>query len=109
LFRLFVAETPFPSNLSSFIHDAETPPFSTLGFSSDTETPAISSSSSQFFDLSLLLQHPLSTDSKLLRFPTIVQTTDCDMIKKQPTKQHHLVGQTNQMVRQRYVNIMSNN
>jgi hypothetical protein len=109
LFRLFVAETPFPNNLSSFIHDAETPPFSTLGFSSNTETPVISSSSSQFFDLSLLPQHPLSTDNKLLRFPTIVQTTDCDMIKKQPTKQHHLVGQTNQMVRQRYVNIMSNN
>jgi hypothetical protein len=80
---------------------------------SDTETPVISSSSSQFFDLSLLLQHPLSTNSKLLRFPTTVQIAGCDMIKRQPTKQHHheqepnLVDRTNQMVRQRYVNIMS--
>jgi hypothetical protein len=34
------------SNPSSFIHDAETPPFNTFSFSSDTETPVISSSSS---------------------------------------------------------------
>jgi hypothetical protein len=27
---LFVAETPFASNSSSFIHDVETPPFNTL-------------------------------------------------------------------------------
>jgi hypothetical protein len=40
-----VAETLFASNPSSFLHDAETPPFSTLCFSSDTETPVISSSS----------------------------------------------------------------
>jgi hypothetical protein len=43
---LSVAETPFASNPSSFIHDAETPPFNTFSFSSDTETPVISSSSS---------------------------------------------------------------
>jgi hypothetical protein len=48
-------------------------------------------------------------------FPTTVQIAGCDMIKRQPTKQHHherepnLVGRTNRMVRQRYVNIMSNN
>jgi hypothetical protein len=41
---LFVVETPFASNPSSFIHDAETLPFSTLF--PDTETPFISSSSS---------------------------------------------------------------
>jgi hypothetical protein len=42
-----------------------------------------------FFDLSLLLQHPLSTDSKFLRSPMAVQTTNCDTIKKLSTKQHH--------------------
>jgi hypothetical protein len=41
---IHIAETPIASNLSSFIHDAETQPFSTLF--PDTETPVISSSSS---------------------------------------------------------------
>jgi hypothetical protein len=49
------------------------------------------------------------------RSPSTVQIAGRDMIKRQPTKQQHherepnLVGRTNQMVRQRYVNIMSNN
>jgi hypothetical protein len=49
------------------------------------------------------------------RSPSTVQIAGCDMIKRQSMKQHHherepnLVGRTNQTVRQRYVNIMSNN
>jgi hypothetical protein len=109
---LLLLKHHLPATFHHFIHDAETPSFSTLSSSSDTETPVISSSSSQFFDLSLLLQHPLSTDDKFLRFPTTVQTAGCDMIKKQPTKQHHHekasypVGLTNPMVRRRYVKFM---